>query len=132
MFEWLKKQEEPAKPLLDTAFLDRLAAHLGRDVTRELMADGLIELSDRLHRLKVLADENDIAEIAKLAHDLAGMAGHLGLSRMSQLSVDVNRLARDGEVDSARGLVSPVLDVAPLSLDALRTYLDAGTGTDVG
>ena len=125
MFEWLKKTEQPARPVLDEDYLLRLEKHLGRDVTLELAADGLIELTDRLARLDQLALDGEMAEIAALAHDLAGMSGHLGLARLSQMSVELNRNARAGETTDAGELIAPVVEVAPASLEALSHFLGA-------
>jgi hypothetical protein len=44
MFE--RRAPEPEKPTLDTGYLARLGGHIGAGVLAELMADGLIELTD--------------------------------------------------------------------------------------
>ncbi len=122
MFEW--RTPEPEKPILDTGYLARLGGHLGASVLAELMADGLIELTDRLALLEELAAAGDIDAIARLGHDLVGMAGHLGLTRLSAASAEMNRAAREGAADQAVAIVAGIRDLGTESVDAMRRYLD--------
>ena len=126
MFEW--RTPEPEKPVLDTGYLARLGGHLGAVVLDELMADGLIELTDRLTRLDELAAVGDIDAIARLGHDLVGMAGHLGLTRLSAAAAELNRAARDGAADQAVAIVAEIRCLGADSVDAMRQYLDGISG----
>ena len=126
MFEW--RTPEPEKPVLDTGYLARLGGHLGAVVLDELMADGLIELTDRLTRLDELAAAGNIDAIAKLGHDLVGMAGHLGLTRLSAAAAELNRAARDGAADQAVAIVAEIRCLGADSVDAMRQYLDGISG----
>ena len=72
MFEW--RTPQPEKPTLDTEYLARLSGHLGASVLAELLADGLIELTDRLARLDELAAAGNLDGIALLGLDLVGMS----------------------------------------------------------
>lgn len=120
MFEWLKP--EPVRPVLDAAYLERLAGHLGKTVLDELMADGLIELADRMSRLDEMADAGDLAGLARLGHDLVGMAGHLGLSRLSSAAADLSRSAHEKRPDTV-GKARGVRQWGGESAEALRRYL---------
>ncbi|MCH8953458.1 MAG: Hpt domain-containing protein [Proteobacteria bacterium] len=126
MFEW--RTPEPEKPVLDTGYLARLGGHLGAVVLDELMADGLIELTDRLTRLDELAAAGNIDAIARLGHDLVGMAGHLGLTRLSAAAAELNRAARDGAADQAVAIVAEIRGLGADSVDAMRQYLDGISG----
>ena len=126
MFEW--RTPEPEKPVLDTGYLARLGGHLGTVVLDELMADGLIELTDRLTRLDELAAAGNIDAIARLGHDLVGMAGHLGLTRLSAAAAELNRAARDGAADQAVAIVAEIRGLGADSVDAMRQYLDGISG----
>ena len=120
MFEWLKPS--PARPVLDADYVDRLAGHLGRAVLNELMADGLIELADRLRRVEEAAAAADLAALGRLGHDLVGMAGHLGLSQLSAAAADLSRSAKDsqaGTVEKASVLCAVGWEAA----EALRQHL---------
>jgi len=129
MFEW--RSPEPEKPILDTGYLARLGGHLGASVLAELMADGLIELTDRLARLEELAAAGDFDAIARSGHDLVGMAGHLGLTRLSAAAAEMNRAAREGAAERAVAIVAEILWVGADSVDAMRHHLngisDGGT-----
>lgn len=128
MFEW--RAPEPERPILDTGYLARLAGHVGKVVLGELMADGMIELTDRLARLAELAAKGDLDGVARLGHDLVGMAGHLGLSRLSAAAAEMNRAARDGAggraVDGAAPLVAEVRHLGAESAEAMHQYLAGG------
>ncbi len=114
--------------MLDTGYLSRLAGHVGTTVLAELMADGLIELTDRLARLEELAAAGDLAGIARLGHDLVGMAGHLGLTRLSAAAAGMNRAAREGAADQAVAIVAEIRWLGAESVDAMRRYLDGISG----
>jgi len=126
MFEW--HTPKPEKLTLDTAYLARLGWHLGISVLAELMADGLIELTDRLDRLDDLAAAGDLDGMARLGHDLVGMAGHLGLTRLSVAAAEMNRAARDGAAGQAEAIVAEIRWLGAESVDAMRQHLDGISG----
>jgi HPt (histidine-containing phosphotransfer) domain-containing protein len=126
MFEW--RTPEPEKPTLDTGYLERLGGHLGASVLAELMADGLIELTDRLARLDELAAAGDLDGIARLGHDLVGMAGHLGLTRLSAAAAGINRAARDGSAGQAVAEAAVVRRLGSQAAEAMRRHLDGIPG----
>ena len=126
MIKWANKREVDVPPMLDTAYLQRLQKHLGEDVTRELMADGIIELSDRLDRLGALVGEGQVGELRKLTHDITGAAGHLGLSALSFFAAEANRTLREAGADERAGAMEKVLACKARSLDALARFCKIG------
>jgi HPt (histidine-containing phosphotransfer) domain-containing protein len=122
MFEW--RTPEPELPILDAGYLARLGGHIGTAVLAELLADGLIELTDRVARLAELDAAGDLDAIAQLGHDLVGMAGHLGLTRLSAMAAEMNRAARAGSVGNAAPLVAVVQRLGAASAEAARCHLD--------
>ena len=76
-----RRPAQPERPTLDADYLARLESHLTREALAELIADGLIELSDRLKRLGGLERSRDLEAMAQLGHDLVGMAGNLDVRR---------------------------------------------------
>jgi HPt (histidine-containing phosphotransfer) domain-containing protein len=122
MFEW--RASEPELPILDAGYLARLGGHVGMTVLAELLADGLIELTDRVARLAELEAAGDLDAIARLGHDLVGMAGHLGLTRLSAVAAEMNRAARAGAVSGTGFQVAEVRRLGAASTEAMRRTLD--------
>lgn len=116
MVQWFRREETPEPPLLDAGYLTRLGKHIGMAELRELMADGLIELTDRLDALERHAVRGDTEEVATLCHEIAGAAGHLGLSRMSQAAVDGVRRCRGGTQEPMLDVIADVLAARTASL----------------
>jgi HPt (histidine-containing phosphotransfer) domain-containing protein len=121
MFE--RKCPEPERPVLDRAYLARLGGHVGTTVLAELLADGLIELTDRLARLRELTEAGDLDGIARLGHDLVGMGGHLGLARLSVAAAEMNRAARDGRATDPAGTIAETGRIGAASAEAIRRHL---------
>lgn len=102
-------------PVLDHAYLDRLAGCIGSEQLRELMSDGLIDLSDKLGTIEEHAALGDRAAVASNAHTMIGVAGQLGLTRLALAAADLERAARDGEA----ALADPFRHVAALATEGL-------------
>lgn len=118
-----RRPVESVRPTLDTDYLARLEGHLGEAALAELLADGLIELSDRLRRMGELERNGDLDSIARLGHDLVGMAGNLGLARLSVAAAELNRAAREGTISTALAEASLVRRLGFEATDALRHHL---------
>ncbi len=122
MAQWFRTPDAPLPPVLDDDYLTRLANHIGLTETRELLADGLLELTDRLDQLATMAQAEDIAGIASVCHDVAGSAGHLGLSRLSQAAVEVCRVCRMDTPPPATAILEDIFAARVLSLDAASRF----------
>lgn len=132
MVGWFKTARDVDCPILDTAFLERLQKHIGRDATRELLADGMIELSDKIDRLS--SGGADLPDVAGLTHDISGAAGHMGLTALSRAASDANQKVRNTDAPDPAQLVADVTALAGPSLEALSAFIrqpeDHGTDTD--
>jgi len=123
---------DPDLPILDEGFLGRLAGYVGEAVLAELAADGLIELADRLARLAERLADGDLEGVARLGHDLVGMAGHLGLTRLSAAAAAMNRAARDREPAATAAQIARVRRLGVEADWALRHYLaERGEGASL-
>ena len=120
---------QPDRPVLDLDYLARLDGHLGTSVMTELLADGMIELTDRLTRLAELAAAGDPDGIARLGHDLVAVAGHLGLNQLSAAAAEMNRAARELTGINAVSQVTGVRRLGTQSIDAMRQYIDEISST---
>jgi HPt (histidine-containing phosphotransfer) domain-containing protein len=107
-------------PVLDEGYLERLGRHVGRETVAELLADGLIEISDRLSALGAAAESGAREDLRRLGHDLAGLAGHLGLSALSRAAVEMNRAARAEPDRALDEIAAPVLAAGAAACQALR------------
>ena len=112
-------------PVLDEAYLERLGRHVGAETLRELMADGLIEIADRLAALSEAAARGARAEALRLGHDLAGLSGHLGLSALSRAAVEMNRTGRAEPDRRMDELAAPVLAAGGAACAALSRAIAA-------
>jgi HPt (histidine-containing phosphotransfer) domain-containing protein len=105
--------------ILNHEYLAGLQRYLGTAPARELLADGTIDLIGRLDRLAEIGGRGDNAEIAALAHEIVGAAGHLGLGLLSYLAAQVSQTARGG--DPAEW-IEALLEVRAASIGELRAY----------
>ncbi len=122
MIGWSGKSREEVPRILDEGYLTRLSGHLGAEETRELLADGMLELADRLERLERLAAEGDTSGLSALTHDIAGAAGHLGLSALSWYAARANRDLREASTRDLARMIAPLTDCRAASIDALGRY----------
>lgn len=125
MLNWFSftSEAEPPPPLLDVGFIERLETHLGAEIITELLADGMIEIADRIERLQADAREGKVDAVARLCHDIAGASGQIGLSRLSRAAADLNRILRDDTGDHARALRDPLVPVGAESIEALGAFV---------
>lgn len=136
MFEWLTKTAGPPPAALDEAYLRRLESHVGAEAMAELMSDGLIELKGKLENLEAQADTATVKKIAPICHDIAGAAGNLGMTAMTQAAVEANRKAlgdRPPPVSEIAALVLACRDAAFESAEAYRAgFQTSGTAEEIG
>ena len=110
-------------PVLDRDYLDRLGAQLGEEPLAELLADGLVELTDRLDRLADHARDHARDEALSLVHDLTSLAGHLGLARLSLTAAACQKALRRHASGDHAALLCPVLAEGEAACRALRARL---------
>ena len=127
MFNWQRRAKHDGPAVLDEGYLERLVSHLGEQVVRELLSDGLLELTDRVAMIESHANAGEPDLLRRTVHDLSGMSGHLGLAQLASVSAQSERELRSG-ASALQPAVQPVIDAAPAAISALRDFLDdAGT-----
>lgn len=131
MVQWFRRSGAPEPPLLDEEFLARLGKHIGTVELRELMADGLMELSDRLDVLSEHANRGEVEEVSALCHEIAGAAGHLGLTRISTAAVEGVRRCRGRTSEPATDIVADILAVRSESMAAANKFCQVEDETPV-
>lgn len=85
-----------AAPLIDAAMLEGLRAALG-PATDQLLARATDVLEDRMSQLAALADDPLDENLARLAHEIGGVAGQIGLARLARAALALERFSRDGD-----------------------------------
>ena len=63
---------------------------------------------ERLDEMTIALRIGDAEPLRQHSHDLVGMAGHLGAEDLAALALDLQRVARDGDL-SAAGDVLPLI-----------------------
>jgi len=123
MVKWFSiRQSENTPAILDYGYLQRLSKHIGERETRELLADGMLDLTDRLDRLKKLGEDGNLKGIADLVHEIAGAAGHQGLTAMSHAAFEAARIAREQPNADPVAVAALVLEHRDTSLVAISQF----------
>jgi len=116
----------PSTGILDIRLLEQLAEDLGADHLRSLTLNALDVMAERL---RLLAEEQDLAQIADLAHKLAGAAGSHGMAAARLQAKDLEYNARNGDGPACRAVLAQLrTDFAQGRTALLRWLEDAGMG----
>lgn len=100
-----------AVPLVDSAMLDGLRAALGPATdTLVSRAQGILE--DRLEKLDALAPTPLEDQFARLAHEIGGVAGQIGLARLAKAALALEQCSRSGDADAASTALIGLRDIA--------------------
>lgn len=126
MLPWTRKTATPDLADLDPAYLRRLAGHIGQAETLELLADGMLDLADRLDRVPALVSAGDATGLGDLLHEVAGAAGHLGLTALSAQAVAGQQALRSDATPDLAAIAEAVMAKRQPALDAVRAYCQAG------
>lgn len=132
MVPWMGNESGASAPVLDESYLGRLAGHLGEQPVRELLADGMLELTDRLARIREKAAGGEVRQVADLAHAIAGAAGHLGLSLLAQQAAAAAKTLRDRPESHIGETIAPMLACHDASMAALHAYATTTGPGDAG
>jgi HPt (histidine-containing phosphotransfer) domain-containing protein len=79
---------------------------------KKLKQEFMEKVSDNLIDLKRLYEENNLEEVAKIAHDIKGMSGIFGFDEGTKIADELNIAAKKKEVKKSKVLI-----------DKLTTYM---------
>ncbi|MGF1552852.1 MAG: hypothetical protein ACFBWO_10165 [Paracoccaceae bacterium] len=96
--------DRPHEPTLDRDRLERLGDWIGAGALAELLADGALSLAERAQRLDRLGPVPCPEAARALAHELAGLAGNIGLAA---LAARAGRLAERAHARRGEGARLP-------------------------
>ncbi len=109
----------PEAALVDGEMLEALRAALGGGVEMLVTKAGEV-VEDRLAQLAALYPQADPEACARLAHEIGGVSGQIGLKRLSQQSLAFEHRLRGGETQEATRLIAEIEATATRSLAEIR------------
>lgn len=113
----------PEVPVLAAARLAELRQHLAPAMLGKLVEDGLLDLQQRLPKLRDALGAGDAHEIVEVAHAMAGVAGGYGMAALeARLRAVMNAVRVDGPVDAVAAAETLEADLARAAT-ALRESL---------
>jgi len=121
---------EPAAPetgldaVFDADAIASLEKYLPAGSVRELLAMFVDQIDAQIGPIRRAAAERDLAALGREAHSLAGSAGNIGVSRLSQLARELEAACKIGDHDAAAEQSARVAAAATAAATAVRTWLD--------
>jgi HPt (histidine-containing phosphotransfer) domain-containing protein len=92
---------------------------LGSDDLRELVRMFLDEAKGRVARLRVLRQQGDAPELAKVAHTLRGTSAAFGATRLTALCAEIEATRDTGD----GGRLSTLVDAVAMEFERVQTAL---------
>lgn len=106
--------------LVDREMLRALRDALGGGVDMIVDKAGRI-VEARLESLSALDPEADPEACARIAHEIGGVSGQIGLKHLSQQALAFEHRLRGGETSGARAAIAALGDIAQRSLAEIRS-----------
>jgi CheY-like chemotaxis protein len=107
--------------------LDRLGQHNGDDLLGMVVASFLEQGPQWLAEICKALTTGDIGSLALAAHDLAGAASVLGVASLGQQCIEVEALARRGEIDTVGERLPALMTAWQRAEMELRAHHSLGT-----
>lgn len=105
-------------PLIDASVIDGLRAAFGERIAMLLSRTRAV-IAERAGQIAARAQDGPTPEMARLAHEVGGMAGQVGLTRLSAAALSLEALCGDGDAAAIALAAGHVETLARLSLDVL-------------
>jgi HPt (histidine-containing phosphotransfer) domain-containing protein len=106
--------------LLDDEMIASLRSALGPAMDA-VIANAVQVIEERVARLDGMAGEPLSDACMRLAHEIGGVAGQVGMRRLSREALTLEQLCRAGDAAGARALAGRIAPVARESLAAMKT-----------
>jgi signal transduction histidine kinase/DNA-binding response OmpR family regulator len=107
-------------PDLDDTQLAAIQAVLRQTEFENLITSYVDTSEERVDRLRSLADQGDLASLAREAHDLKGVAGNFGARRVHHLATELEGACRARRSDDAERLVGEISIAAARAASVMR------------
>ncbi|MBM85625.1 MAG: hypothetical protein CMM47_06350 [Rhodospirillaceae bacterium] len=115
----IERNEKP----LDESVMNSLCEQLGQDFAEDLIADFEVASAISLSDLASAVDHRDPHAIEMAAHSLKGTSSSIGLTRVFQLSRDVEIAAENGQIDWAVAISSDLPRAVSDGQRSLKDYI---------
>ncbi|MCK4764367.1 MAG: Hpt domain-containing protein [Candidatus Aminicenantes bacterium] len=71
----------------------------------DLKQEFIESVSPKLKEMKLLLDQDNLADIARIAHDIKGTAGVFGLDEGTDIAKDLQKKAQENNFEETKSLV---------------------------
>jgi HPt (histidine-containing phosphotransfer) domain-containing protein len=105
-------------PLVDQSILEGLRAALG-PATDTIVERAASVVEERMGKIAALAAGPVSDELARVAHEVGGVSGQVGLARLAQEALALEQLCRSGQDDAAREAAAHLAETARASMAAV-------------
>lgn len=106
-------------PLVDSAMIEGLREALGAG-TDMLVERAAAVVEDRVAQLSALADRPLEDRVARLAHEIGGVAGQVGMARLSRAALALEQISRAGDATEAAQALDGVRAIEIETRTAMR------------
>ena len=114
----VKMEFDDAEMALDHAVMEDLRTAVGQTAFDEIIGDAIFEVTERIARIEQLAEERNLAVMARVAHDLVAVAGQIGLSGVSVIAANLERCCASDEPVAAYAIARRLVRMGEASLIA--------------
>ena len=90
------------------------------EFAKSILDDAGTEIPKEVEGLKALCKGEDLEAIRRSAHTIKGMAANLCTPALHEICFKIESAAKDGDLESARALLSELEQTTKATLEAIR------------
>ncbi len=117
----LKNQE-----FVNSEFFDS-RRQVGEGFVEKLVEVFSDEAPKLINKIKQEAEDSDDKEMAELGHKLKGMSMNVGATRLSELGLEIEKIAKDGDREGLVRILELLDATLDSTLDTMRSLLETGS-----